>query len=116
MGKSIDKHFSHSASFGNRETKLDEKLLDQVIANHLFREGQPDLGQTFCKEAKVSVSEDLKRAFLDMHIIVTEVKSHHRDGLIFFSPAKDQNHCSAAIFSGNVYSHSIFFFFIASET
>ena len=85
MGKSIDKHFSHSASFGNRETKLDEKLLDQVIANHLFREGQPDLGQTFCKEAKVSVSEDLKRAFLDMHIIVTEVKSHHRDGLISFS-------------------------------
>ena len=31
LGKSIDKHFKPE-DFGNRETKLDEGLLDQVVA------------------------------------------------------------------------------------
>jgi len=76
LGKSIDKHFKPE-DFGNRETKLDEGLLDQVVANHFFREGQPELGQTFCDEAKVSVSADLKRAFLDMHAVVSELRNHN---------------------------------------
>mmetsp|Transcript_35668 Transcript_35668/g.77606 ORF Transcript_35668/g.77606 Transcript_35668/m.77606 type:complete len:388 (-) Transcript_35668:80-1243(-) len=76
LGKSVDKHFGTS-SFASRETNLDAKLLDEVIANHLFREGQPDLGRTFCEEAGVSVSEELKQSFLDMHLVVRELQSHN---------------------------------------
>lgn len=76
LGKSVDKHFGAS-SFGNRETNMDEKLLDQVIANHFFREGQPHLGQSFCEEANVSVSQELKQSFLDMHLVVRELQNHN---------------------------------------
>ncbi|QDZ19364.1 RMD5-like protein [Chloropicon primus] len=76
LGKSVDKHFK-SESFGDRETNLDDELLDKVIANHFFREGEPQLGQTFCEEANVSVSEDLKQSFLDMHVVVSELKNHN---------------------------------------
>jgi hypothetical protein len=76
LGKSIDKHFSPS-SFGNRETNLDENLLNQVIANHFYREGQPELGEKFCKEANVSVSKELKQSFIKMHLVVSELHKHN---------------------------------------
>ncbi len=86
LGKSVDKHFGTS-SFASRETDLDAKLLDEVVANHFFREGQPDLGRTFCEEAGVSVSKELKQSFLDMHLVVREVSRRARDPPPFPSPS-----------------------------
>ena len=73
LGKVVEKYFA-MPSFSNRETHLDEKLLNEVIASHFYREGQPELGQLFCEEAGVEVTEETKKAFLDMHTIVGEIE------------------------------------------
>jgi len=50
-------------------------LLDEVIANHFYRQGRFGLGETFAKEAQVDVDESLKLQFREMYQISEAIKS-----------------------------------------
>jgi hypothetical protein len=45
----------------------------QVIAEHFYREGRFSSGDTFCKEAGISSSEQLKEPYTAMHKILQQV-------------------------------------------
>lgn len=45
----------------------------QVIAEHFYREGRFSSGDTFCREAGISSSEQLKEPYTAMHKILQQV-------------------------------------------
>jgi len=57
------------------DIKFDHSLINQIIAQHLFRQGQFDCGQFFLKESKVQLSSSLEAPFSEMHKILHSIRS-----------------------------------------
>lgn len=78
FGKNLDKTFKLDLGKSNEQVFEDKKpILNHVIANHLYRQGQFSLGETFVKEAKVDMDESLKHQFLEMFQIFESIKQHN---------------------------------------
>eukprot|EP00123_Amoebidium_parasiticum_P005528 comp16699_c0_seq1/m.14958 comp16699_c0_seq1/g.14958 ORF comp16699_c0_seq1/g.14958 comp16699_c0_seq1/m.14958 type:complete len:396 (-) comp16699_c0_seq1:200-1387(-) len=78
LGKTIDKLFqtniervSNPDAFAGKED-----LLNQTVAQHLFRQGRFAIGEVFVKEAHVAMDSDQQEPFRDMYVILEAIKQH----------------------------------------
>lgn len=53
---------------------LDKPLLNQTIAEHMYRSGCFLSGEIFSKEANIEMTEDFKNKFKELNAIVKELK------------------------------------------
>eukprot|EP00897_Mesotaenium_endlicherianum_P008167 jgi/Mesen1/7379/ME000382S06574 len=74
FGKQVEKSTVADISQACREVDFDQKLVDQVIAQHLYREGHFELGDCFVKEASVQLAASLKTPFQEMYQILEQVR------------------------------------------
>lgn len=56
-------------------SELDEKNLNIIIAEHLFRSGNYQSGELFCKESKTDLSDEFKSKFLELNKIVSDIQT-----------------------------------------
>jgi hypothetical protein len=56
-----------------RDLPMDEAMLNQVIADHLFRTGWFEVGELFAREAGLMGVEELRRNYEEMHQILKAV-------------------------------------------
>jgi len=70
-GKAIDKNFQADIHLATHEGfKFDSKLLNQIIAQHFFREGRFDVGERFVKEGQVELTPNMKEPFVEMYKVL----------------------------------------------
>ncbi|KAL4447903.1 hypothetical protein ABPG75_005122 [Micractinium tetrahymenae] len=78
LGKIVDRAFSQDISKAYRADRpLDQRALNQVIAEHLFHEGLFEIGQLFVEEAGVEDGEALRRPYASMHTVLSEIQRHN---------------------------------------
>lgn len=78
LGKIVDRAFTADISKAYKPDRpLDQRALNQVIAEHLFHEGLFEIGQVFVEEAGVEEGEALKRPYASMHTVLQEVQRHN---------------------------------------
>eukprot|EP01119_Soliformovum_irregulare_P021630 TRINITY_DN7242_c0_g1_i2.p1 TRINITY_DN7242_c0_g1~~TRINITY_DN7242_c0_g1_i2.p1 ORF type:complete len:175 (-),score=30.35 TRINITY_DN7242_c0_g1_i2:31-555(-) len=77
-GKALDKTFTHDLSKVPSQLEFDDvELINRILAQHFFRQGQFDVGQTFVEEAHVQVDHSLKEPFMEMYKIVEAINAHN---------------------------------------
>ncbi|KAG7092412.1 hypothetical protein E1B28_008769 [Marasmius oreades] len=77
LGKAIDKKFStplpsYSDLFASQASI---NALERTIALHLLRTGQFDTAQTFIEESGVTIPDDLRSKFIDLHHILQGLRN-----------------------------------------
>jgi len=75
FGKTIDKNFHadiHLVMIQNG-IHFDTKILNQIIAQHFFREARFEIGDIFVKETNIDYSASMKAPFLEMHTILDAI-------------------------------------------
>eukprot|EP00877_Chromochloris_zofingiensis_P001811 jgi/Chrzof1/11630/Cz06g02260.t1 len=77
--QAIDKAFDNQLDICKalRDSKFDKATLNQVIAEHLYREGRFDLGEQFVAEANVPDADRIKAPYLSLHAVLEEIKAHN---------------------------------------
>jgi len=78
-GKTIDKAFKLELGKFGDATVFDGKkdLLNEVITNHLYRQGRFKLGEIFSKEANIQINPSLKQEFFEMYRICDTIKNRN---------------------------------------
>ncbi|EFC43047.1 predicted protein [Naegleria gruberi] len=75
FGKTINEKFPpDQEKIIQDKVKLSEDIINQIIAEHFFREGNTDVGELFEKEAGVTVSNDFKEQFRELNAISQSLK------------------------------------------
>ena len=76
LGKTIDKQFQTDISKTTNPDALKgkEKILHEVIAQHLFRQGKFRVGEIFLKECGLGLEEAQREPFMDMYNILEAIK------------------------------------------
>lgn len=77
LGKVVDRHYSTDVCKAARETELDRLALNQVIAEHLYHEGQFDIGDCFVGEAGLPDGSLMKQPYSSMHTVLQQI--HQRN-------------------------------------
>ena len=76
LGKAIDKAFMSDISKVCREGKqFDKDTLQEVIAQHFFREGRFEEGDVFVRETGMEPERSLKSEFEEMHGIIDSIEN-----------------------------------------
>eukprot|EP00088_Acartia_fossae_P056139 TRINITY_DN6533_c0_g1_i1.p1 TRINITY_DN6533_c0_g1~~TRINITY_DN6533_c0_g1_i1.p1 ORF type:complete len:401 (-),score=88.61 TRINITY_DN6533_c0_g1_i1:187-1389(-) len=81
VGKSIDRNFSHDfdstyeEEFFSGSTK--EHLLNEVILQHLYRQGQLDISESLAQESGIHEYKSQKEPFVEMNKILQALKSYN---------------------------------------
>ncbi|XP_076958052.1 protein RMD5 homolog [Bidens hawaiensis] len=73
--KLLDKQFNPDISKSYRNVDFDFQTVNQIIANHLYRENMFDVGDCFVNESHVEPLVDKKSHFLEMYQILEAMKS-----------------------------------------
>mmetsp|Transcript_22590 Transcript_22590/g.70129 ORF Transcript_22590/g.70129 Transcript_22590/m.70129 type:complete len:387 (-) Transcript_22590:75-1235(-) len=74
LGKTMDKLMVPNIAKACRQITFEQALVDQVVAQHLYREGRFELGDTFAAEAGVGSSDSLKETFVEMHEVLEDLR------------------------------------------
>ncbi|CAG0897335.1 unnamed protein product [Darwinula stevensoni] len=78
VGKAIDRNFIADYAGATSEAALSgpdkERLLNQVICQHFFRQGMLDIGEELAKEAGLNMQLDRKEPFLELNQIIEALK------------------------------------------
>ncbi|KAF0979245.1 hypothetical protein FDP41_001588 [Naegleria fowleri] len=75
FGKTIDRCFpNNEEKLLNEKVKISENIVNQIIGEHLFREGLVDVGAIFEKEAGIRLPEECKQQFIELHAICESLK------------------------------------------
>lgn len=69
FGKTIDKSFTID-TFKPEGIPLESNALNEVIAQHFFRQGKFDLGEMFIQESGIKLDSSLKEPFVEMYKIL----------------------------------------------
>ncbi|CAK0782608.1 hypothetical protein CVIRNUC_005811 [Coccomyxa viridis] len=77
LGKAVDKAFVQDICAALRPVQLDEGIIDQVIAEHLYQQGNFTVGDTFVEEAGISNSAALKKPYTAMHAVLKQIIAHN---------------------------------------
>ncbi|KAK1262447.1 hypothetical protein QJS04_geneDACA001073 [Acorus gramineus] len=73
--KLLEKNFNPDITRAYRNIDFDIHTLNQIIANHFYREGLFDLGDCFLNEAQEPDANGLRSAFLEMYRILESMRS-----------------------------------------
>ncbi|KAK9802922.1 hypothetical protein WJX73_007664 [Symbiochloris irregularis] len=79
LGKALDKAFVPDVCKAARDIEFDQPTLNKVIAEHLFRVGRFEVGETFIREANIPGGEALRDSFRGMHQILQQILLHNLD-------------------------------------
>ncbi|GAM21568.1 hypothetical protein SAMD00019534_047430 [Acytostelium subglobosum LB1] len=76
IGKTVDKCFRSDIEQASKDIEFDRDTLNNLILNHLYREGQFDVGDLFAQEMGMMGEslESLKSDFIDHHDIVGSIE------------------------------------------
>jgi len=75
LGKTVDKNFLNDITKAYDPTvKFDIELENQIIAEHLFRQGKFEIGDAFVKEANVKINSKIKEQFAEMYKILDKLE------------------------------------------
>eukprot|EP01135_Chromosphaera_perkinsii_P009413 Nk52_evm89s1737 gene=Nk52_evmTU89s1737 len=76
LGKTIDKQFQTDISRTTNPEAFKGKsvVLNEAIAQHLFRQGKFRVGETFLKECGMGLEEAQREPFMDMYNILEAIK------------------------------------------
>jgi len=76
FGKSIDKCMKSNQEDAllRDPWQLNQDLLNQIIAEHLFREGCFEVADIFQKETNVQLTEEYKQSFMDMFHVLKQLE------------------------------------------
>lgn len=72
--KLLEKSLNPDVSKAYRNVNFDFHIVNQIIANHFYRQGLFDLGDSFINEAGESNSNSLRSQFLEMHQILEAMR------------------------------------------
>ncbi|XP_057491622.1 protein RMD5 homolog [Actinidia eriantha] len=75
--KLLEKSFNPDISKAYRNVDFDSHTVNQIIANHFYREGLFDLGDCFVSEAKAIEATGMRIPFLEMYQILHAMKSRN---------------------------------------
>lgn len=79
LGKALDKAFDGHPDICKtlRSVEMDADTLNQVVAEHFYREGRFDLGDMLTEEAGSTSSEVLKAPYLSLHDVLEQLRAHN---------------------------------------
>ncbi|KAL0485380.1 E3 ubiquitin-protein ligase [Acrasis kona] len=80
LGKSIDKAMHQNQEQANVKPQnwtADQRLIDQLVAQHLYREGNLEVAEALEREANVSIGEQYKAPFSQMFVVLQELQKHN---------------------------------------
>ncbi|GAB4848836.1 hypothetical protein Ancab_003630 [Ancistrocladus abbreviatus] len=77
--KQLEKSFNPDISKAYRNVDFDIHTVDQIIANHLYRQGMFDIGDCFTNEAGEQEASAMKSPFIEMYRILEAIKSRDLD-------------------------------------
>ncbi|KAK9833790.1 hypothetical protein WJX74_005894 [Apatococcus lobatus] len=77
LSKAIDKAFVPDICKASKGKRFDEAVLNQVIAEHFFHEGQFEVGQTFVEEARIPDGTSLQEPYQEMHQVLKEISARN---------------------------------------
>ncbi|KAK3246241.1 hypothetical protein CYMTET_44216, partial [Cymbomonas tetramitiformis] len=95
FGKAVEKHFIPDISKAMRDKELDREVLDQVVAQHIYREGNFELGDTFVREANFHIPGHEKEPYTMMHSILEQIAKRN------LGPATEWVHAQRALQPGD---------------
>lgn len=81
LGKALDKAKEQGMDIqldvckAMRDVPMDEGPLNQVIAEHFFREGRFEVGQIFASECGLQAADELRKPYVAMHSILQQIKA-----------------------------------------
>lgn len=83
--KIVDKTFTiDPESAYMPEWNVDGKMLDTILAEHLYREGFASIAELIEKEAQIKIPDTYKLQFLELYAILDKLKKHDtRDALLY---------------------------------
>lgn len=68
-----------------RDVPLDQSTLNQVIAEHFYREGKFEIADRFAAEAQIPESEQLKRPYIAMHTVLAQIKARNLEPALLWA-------------------------------
>eukprot|EP00898_Chlorokybus_atmophyticus_P007707 jgi/Chlat1/7938/Chrsp68S07376 len=74
FGKIVERSFLQDIHKATRDKEFDKELLNEAIAQHLFREGRFQLGHEFVEEAGVKLPPDYTAPYLAMYNILAHIQ------------------------------------------
>lgn len=75
--KILEKHFNPDISKTYRNVDFDTQIINQIIANHFYREGLFDVGDCFINEAQEPDAASMKSPFLEMYQILFAMQTRN---------------------------------------
>ncbi|XP_028074852.1 protein RMD5 homolog isoform X2 [Camellia sinensis] len=75
--KLLEKSFNPDISKAYRNVDFDAHTVNQIIANHFYREGLFDLGDCFINEAKETEATAMRTPFLEMYQILDAMRARN---------------------------------------
>eukprot|EP00242_Pyramimonas_sp_CCMP2087_P001399 CAMPEP_0198231546 /NCGR_PEP_ID=MMETSP1445-20131203/115260_1 /TAXON_ID=36898 /ORGANISM="Pyramimonas sp., Strain CCMP2087" /LENGTH=373 /DNA_ID=CAMNT_0043912169 /DNA_START=201 /DNA_END=1322 /DNA_ORIENTATION=- len=73
LKKAVEKHFIPDVSKALRDQPLDKATLNEVIVQHLLREGRFELGEELMREAQIHMPEGYKDPYVQMHQVLEQI-------------------------------------------
>eukprot|EP01080_Neovahlkampfia_damariscottae_P000962 gene962-9869_t len=75
LGKSLESSFiDEKDNFSKLNSITDDKLLNELILEHFYREGYSSIGNIFEMESKIQINENYKKSFEEMYLVLDEMK------------------------------------------
>ncbi|GMH44246.1 hypothetical protein BSKO_12180 [Bryopsis sp. KO-2023] len=82
LGKTTDKYFVKDICRATRDVKMDHTALNQVIAEHLLKEGRFEVGEKFVKETGIEEPVEVKELFKSVHKVLSEIRAKNLDPVL----------------------------------
>mmetsp|Transcript_2254 Transcript_2254/g.5059 ORF Transcript_2254/g.5059 Transcript_2254/m.5059 type:complete len:392 (+) Transcript_2254:89-1264(+) len=84
LSKALDRTFDSQLDICKalRDAPMDEATINQVIAEHFYREGRFEIGDVFAREAGIPHADALKQPYIAMHEILSQIKSGQLDSAL----------------------------------
>jgi hypothetical protein len=80
LGKSIDKAMQQNQEQANKKPPnwtVDKGLINEIVAQHLYREGEFNTAEQFEQEAQIKVGEEYKQPFIQMFTVLQELQKRN---------------------------------------
>jgi isocitrate dehydrogenase len=87
LGKSVDKTMQQHQEQANTKPPnwtVDKQLMNQIVAQHLYREGEFDVAKRFEHESNIQVGEEYKRPFVQMFTVLQELQKRNIEPALRF--------------------------------
>jgi hypothetical protein len=88
VGKAIDKEAESEVTKLYQGLDLHKEQLQSLIAQHMFREGRFQLGETFLKEAHIQIPDEMKKPFIELYKILESIQGGNIDLALDWAKSK----------------------------